>query len=356
MLRCELDLGESPWHRLAAGRVAGEIRWNGGEALPVTVKIRGAHSRKFPKKSLQADLNGVRLADGPPKGHSVRRLHLNADYIDPTLMRSALSFQLFHNIGAAAPLCRHTELQISGERPQLYMALESVDSDFCARRGWKPGQIYYALNRNANFGLISPNTRTLKDPLDLGYRLVQQADPAPLRRLIMDLNLASDQRFPAVVERCIDVAGYLKWLIVAVFVGNRDGFVHNYALYREPDSGLFRIIPWDYDATWGIDVHGRPARLDRVPLEGWNRLTQRLLTSPLHRRQYKKLFVEHLNGPLSPASVLPLIDKMSAEVGAWFDTNRQDAEDRRRFSTGVTGLRWWAEQRRILLLSQLADL
>lgn len=356
MYRCELDLGESPWSRLSQGRISGTVRWDGGDPLPAVFKIRGAHSRKFPKKSLQVDLEGERLPDGPPDRHTVRRLHLNADYIDPTLMRSALSFQLFHDVGAPAPLCRHTDLIVNGESAGLYMALESVDSDFCARRGWKPGSIYYALNRNANFGLISPNTRALKQPLETGYRMVQQADPTPLRRLIMEINLASDQRFPAVAERWVDVPGYLKWLMVAVFVGNRDGFVHNYALYRDPERGIFRIIPWDYDATWGIDVHGRPARLDRVPLEGWNRLSQRLLATPIYRRQYKKLFLEQLNGALAPDAVIPLIDKMSARVGAWFDKNRQDAEERRGFSTSVTALKWWAEERRKLLLSQLADL
>jgi spore coat protein H len=236
------------------------------------------------------------------------------------------------------------------------MALESVDSDFCLRRGWKPGYIYYALNRNANFGLVSPNTRSLKQPLEAGYRTVQGSDPAPLRRMIMDLNLASDQRFPATVERCIDVPGYLRWLMVAVFVGNRDGFVHNYALYRDPDTGIFRIIPWDYDATWGIDVHGRPARLDRVPIAGWNRLSQRLMRSSIYRRQYRKLFLESLDGPLSPEAVLPRIDKMSATVGAWFDENVQVPEVRKRFSTGVADLKWWAEKRRELLLDELRAL
>ena len=32
---------------------------------------------------------------------------------------------------------------------------------------------------------------------------------------------------------------------------NNDGFTHNYALYRNSETGLFEIIPWDYDATWG---------------------------------------------------------------------------------------------------------
>jgi spore coat protein H len=357
MLRCELDLGQRPWDRLAEGRVEGSIRWNGGRRLWVKCRIRGAHSRKFPRKSLQVDLAGQPLPDEPPSGHTVRRIHLNADYIDPTRMRSALSYALFSMAGAPAPLCRHAALTVSGEPMGLYMALESVDSDFCRRRGWKPGAIFYAVSRNANFGLISPNTRMLKQPLDQGYQAVADADPTPVRRMLTEINLASDRSFPAAVERWMDVDGYLTWLMVAVYVGNRDGFMHNYALCRSEETGQFRIIPWDYDATWGIDIHGRPARLDRVPVTGWNRLTGRLMALGRYRSRYRDMFMAALNdGPLAPGSVLPLIDKMSAEVEAHFDTSRHRSDREVGFDRAVDELRWWARERRALLLKELADL
>jgi len=356
MLECDLELGDCPWTRLAEGPVSGTLLWNGPEGAPVSVRIRGAHSRRFPRKSLQVDAVDCRLPDPPPAEHTVRRLHLNADYIDPTRMRSALCFRLFADAGVPAPLCRHTRLTVSGEPLGIYMLLESVDRDFCRRRGWKPGPIYYALNRNANFSLVSPTTRSLKQPLETGYKAVARADFTPLRRMLMDLNLAPDRTFAAVADRCIDVEGYLRWLLVAVFVGNRDGFVHNYALYRDPDSGLFRIIPWDYDATWGIDVHGRPARLDRVPIGGWNRLSQRLLASPSIRRRYRRLVVEMLNGPLSPESVLPLIDNLRSRLAPWIDKDVQTLAEGGDFSTGVQGLRRWAVERRTLLLQELERL
>ena len=51
-------------------------------------------------------------------------------------------------------------------------------------------------------------------------------------------------------------------LLGVIFTQNFDGFVHNYALYRNAETGLVEVIPWDYDATWGRDVNGKVMRED----------------------------------------------------------------------------------------------
>lgn len=354
--RCALALGDDPWDRLSAGRIAGTLAWNDQPAQDVLVRIRGAHSRRFPKKSLQVDFPDEPLRDEPPEGHVVRRIHLNADYVDPTLMRSALSYGLFAQAGVPAPLCRHAEVAVNGAFAGLYVTLESVDSDFLRRRHWAPGPIYYAVNRDANFGLLSPFSRQVKQSLDQGYQAVHKADTGPLRRMLMEVNLASDRAFPAVVERWIDVPGYLRWLLVSVFIGNRDGFVHNYALYRDGGSGHFRIIPWDCDATWGIDINGKPARLDRVPMTGWNKLTYRLLATTAYRHLYKNLFRQAFDTFLDSTDLAGEIDKLSRAIEPWIDKNCQRHGCQTRFEVAVATLRRWAEERRALLLRELAYL
>lgn len=360
MQQWNLDLGAAPWSRLENGRLEGLLRTADRDqveqGLPCVVSIRGAHSRQFPRKSLQVDLLGEPLADGPPMGHLVRRVHLNADHVDPTMMRSALSFSLFEEVGAPAPRWRHTGLWLSGAFAGLYLALESVDRDFCLRRGWRPGPIYYALNRNGNFGLLSPTTGQLKEPLHRGYKLVEGAPPEPLGRLLRALNLSSNRAFERGVARWVDVEGYLRWLMVAVFVGNRDGFAHNYALWQEPASERFSIIPWDYDATWGIDIHGRPARVDRVPLTGWNRLTGRLLAVPRYRERYRELFLEALDGAFSATNVDRHIQSIRGRIEPWVDRDRQRWSDSAAFTTGVDTLVTWAEARRDLLRQELSRL
>ncbi|MFZ5817811.1 MAG: CotH kinase family protein [Bacillota bacterium] len=348
---CQIDLGPNPWPRLAEGSLTGTLRWNDGPPITASVQIRGAHSRRFPKRSLQVTFRSGRLPDEPPTGHTIRRLHLNADYVDPTLMRSALSYSLFPTIGVDAPRWRHVALTLSDGFAGIYVGLESVDRDFCLRRRWRPGPIFYAINRNANFGLLNPFTQGLKEPLEKGYLPIHQADPTPLRDMLMAINLASADAFPRVAARWFDLDRYLHWLMGAVFVGNRDGFVHNYALYLEPEERRFRIIPWDYDATWGIDIHGRPARLDRVPVTGWNKLSHRLMKVPAFRERYRQEFRSALDGPLSPDAIHPLIARISEAVGPWLARDQQKREAD--FPAEVERLKRWAVDRRALLLTEL---
>lgn len=351
---CLLELGPDPWPRLAETGQTGTLRWNDGPPLAVSVRIRGAHSRKFPKRSLQVTFRPERLPDEPPAGHTIRRIHLNADYVDPTLLRSALCYSLFPKLGVDAPRWRHVALTVSGQFAGVYVGLESVDRDFCQRRGWAPGPIFYAINRNANFGLLNPFTGGIKEPLDKGYIPVDEASTEPIREMLMAINLASSEAFPKAAARWFEVDRYLHWLMGAVFVGNRDGFMHNYAIYLEPASRRFRIIPWDYDATWGIDIHGRPARLDRVPVCGWNHLSNRLLSVREIRQRYRKAFFQAMEGPLSPDALHPLIDKLCAAVGPKL---RKDPHLRRRnFEGEVARLKRWAVDRRALLLTELAKL
>jgi spore coat protein H len=276
--------------------------------------------------------------------------------VDPTLLRSALSYALFEEVGAPAPRCRHLDLTVSGQPAGVYLGMESVDRDWCRRRGLPPGPIYYAINRNANFGLISPFSKELKQPLDGGYHALYGVDTAPLQQMILAINVADERKFPRILDRWIDLDCYLRWLMTAVFVGNRDGFVHNYALYFQPKQERFMIIPWDYDATWGVDIHGNPARLDRVPLIGWNKLTRRLMGVPSIRRQYRRLFETALDGPFSPSAVAALVDERAEAIAPAVLADQARRGTVERWEDDLGALKTWAVNRRALLRNQLADL
>lgn len=353
---CMLDLGSNPWAKLDSRRVNGTMRWGDRPEVGVSVKVRGAHSRRFPKRSLEVRIAGRNLLDEPPANHTIELVHFNADYVDPTLLRSALSYLLFHEVGAAAPLCRHIALSVSDRFAGVYVALESVDKDFCSRRGWRPGPIYYAVTRDANFGLASPFSRRLKMSLDEGYQDLWGHGTDALKQLIKEINLASEAELHDVLERWFDVEAYLRWLMVAVFVGNRDGFVHNYALYHDQESARFRIVPWDYDATFGVDINGRPAGVGRVPVTGWNKLSHRLLSLPPYRQRYRQAFLEALESCFSMRFLAEQVERIGGAIQPWVEKDRRRSGARKPYQEHLNRLLQWTGQRRDHLAVELKAL
>src|SRR6185312_7800374 len=104
-----------------------------------------------------------------------------------------------------------------------------------------------------------------------------KSDDDILHELINKVNTIPLSDFPDEISQLINIDKFLRWLAGAVCTMNNDGFTHNYALYRNSETGLFEIIPWDYDATWGRDVNGDVMEEDYLRIEGYNTLTARIL-------------------------------------------------------------------------------
>lgn len=263
------------------------------EPLPATFKIgkkryeidiayRGSHIRKFTKKSYHVTFY-------KPKTFGLaHEVHLNAEYKDPSLIRNKISLDFFAEIGTLSPTSQHVQMTINGKNEGLYLQLESVDENFLKRRNLPMGTIFYAVDDDANFSLMSPIDHDTKKQLDSGYerKVGNKNDSLPLAKFIFELNTTTRQEYEKVISSHLDVDKYLKWLAGVVCTQNYDGFVHNYALYRNGETNLFEMIPWDYDATWGRDIHGEKMDYDYVRMEGFNTLTARLLDIPSFRKMY----------------------------------------------------------------------
>lgn len=105
---------------------------------------------------------------------------------------------------------------------------------------------------------MSDLERETKKSLEHGYekKTGTEEDDFYLQDMIFKINTVPKAQFKSEVTKHVNIDKYLRWLAGIVFTSNYDGFVHNYALYRSGETGLFEVIPWDYDATWGRDIHG----------------------------------------------------------------------------------------------------
>jgi len=281
----------------------------GKKRTEIDLSYRGSHIRKFKKKSYHISLFKSNFM-------GIKEIHLNAEYKDPSLIRNKLSLDFFHQIGCLSPSSRHILLTINGKTEGVYLQLESVDENFLRKRNLPMGPIFYAVDDDANFSLLSPEESQAKSSLSSGYELKigQKKDLLVLSDFIYQLNTALNHEFETAIPNLLNINQYFRWLAGGVCTQNYDGFVHNYALYQNGKTGLYEVIPWDYDATWGRDIHGEVMEYDYVRIQGFNTLTARLLNIGKFRKQYAKLLNQILDEHFTKQTIEPQILEMHSSI------------------------------------------
>ncbi|MCI3984854.1 spore coat protein CotH [Bacillus vallismortis] len=278
--------------------------------LDIDIAYRGSHIRDFKKKSYHVSFFQPKTFRG------AREIHLNAEYKDPSMMRNKLSLDFFSELGTLAPKAEFVFVKVNGKNEGVYLELESVDEFYLTKRRLAEGAIFYAVDDDANFSLMSDLERETKTSLELGYekKTGTEEDDFYLQNMIFNINTVPKAQFKSEVTKHVDIDKYLRWLAGIVFTSNYDGFVHNYALYRNSETGLFEVIPWDYDATWGRDIHGERMAADYVRIQGFNTLTARILDEPDFRRSYKHLLETTLHSLFTIEYMKPKIMAMYERI------------------------------------------
>ncbi|MEO2078301.1 MAG: CotH kinase family protein [Bacillus sp. (in: firmicutes)] len=277
-----------------------------GKRFEIDLSYRGSHIRNLPKKSYQIGFYKPATYKGS------KLVHLNAEYKDPSLIRNKLSFDFFSDIQVLAPRSQHVFLTQNGRPEGVYLEIESVDENFLRKRNLYNGSIFYALDGDANFSLMSELDNETKKSLSLGYerKWGDQQDNYYLEEFIFKINTIGQREFEKEIQNFVDVNKYLRWVAGVIFTSNYDGFVHNYALYRNSDTGLFEVLPWDYDATWGRDVNGKTMEADYVPIDGFNTLTARILNVDSFRKQYVNILKKIMNQQFTLDYMVPKVERL----------------------------------------------
>jgi len=294
------------------------VRVTAGQRLhEAALRIRGGHTRGYPKPSYE-----LRIKDG-------HTFHWNAEYDDPAMMRNALSFYFFNQIGVPSPATTHVKLLVNGEPRGVFLEIEAVVPAFFRARKLPFRSIVYAINDRAHFGKDEPRSKTPKRTLFAGYEKVAGDDGARARlvRFIRGVNRLKGSALRRHLAAKLDIDNYLAWLAGAVLTGNYDGFEQNYALYEHAPSGKYRIIPWDYEGSWGRNCFGIPSGSRMVRLQGYNVLTAKLFGFRVYRNAYRQLMRRLLRDHFTVNRIMPAARRISRAIAADLrsDTTRKHA-------------------------------
>jgi spore coat protein H len=279
-----------------------------GRTVAVLIRYRGGHTRTYPKRSYEVVCKG-------------QAFHYNAEFDDPSVLRNALSFAFFPKIGVPSPRTKHVQLMINDVSLGVYLEIEGVEPIFFRRRNIGASSLFYAINNRADFGVNYPDSSRMKSSLLTGYeyRFGHSSEKARLKSFIKGFNSLKDSKAKTYIKSRLDVDNYLRWLAGAVLTGNYDGFEQNYAIYRSRKTGKFRIIPWDYEGTWGRNCYGKLVDSDYVSVDGYNLLTRKILGIKSFRKQYKSILLSAINGPFTEKRLMSVVNQKFAQISPYLE-------------------------------------
>jgi len=235
----------------AGGRVS--IFYDGEFYDNVLMELRGNTSAGQNKKSHRLEFNAehaFRHLDGFPR---IRKTSLMAEFLDPSYLRQHLSFWLLDKMGVRAPFFYPVRAQLNGSFYGLVFHNDVIDEEQVGRMGYDPEGALYKAVGNALPSESSTGVFQKKYPPPLS----DHADYQTLVRAINETNVPPGQATNLTLRRAaafdmLDIPQVVNYLAGARWCSENDDVWANMSIYRDTyGDGLWRIIPFDMNASWG---------------------------------------------------------------------------------------------------------
>lgn len=194
----------------------------------------------------------------------LKRLNFQSMLSDITELHERLAYQLFREMGIAAPRAGHARLVVNGERLGVFGLVEQIDGRFTDDRFvGGDGNLYKEQwPITGNPAALDATLKTNEETPDHGV----------VAQFHSELAAAEPEALPDVLARYMDVDELLAYVAVDRLVSNWDGvssfycrgrgcYNHNYYLYQHEHEARFSLVPWDLDNTFRMETP-----FDAVPM------------------------------------------------------------------------------------------
>lgn len=252
--------------------------------------------------------------------YGLKKLALNNMIGDASYMKEYLSYDLISEIGVNTPAYSFANITLNGQPWGLYLAVEVLEEDFLSRYyGSDYGNLYKPESTMGGMekpdgmqappdgqtppdGQAPPNEQAIPDanssatekepfaktPMTSkssnGTNLVYNGDELENYSGIFDnvvTKSTTEKDFNKVVdmikaldkgedlEKYLNVDEILRYFAANTFLVNLDHYAgtmkHNYYLYE--NDGIFEILPWDYNLSFGAFQHGSASEIINFPID-----------------------------------------------------------------------------------------
>lgn len=262
------------------------------------VKWRGGISCLYPKKSYTFKMAHKMSLAGLPRQRS---FILNSNYIDKTMMRHKISFDLFREMNPTKNLasqCAYVTVSLNGAYNGLYVLMQKLNA----------GSL--GINKNDSMAMIFKDPplfrgenrlepRWVQEPgnyFQQNYPDIEEVDMNDYMEKLMHFMIyADDSIFAHEIGSLFDLDNIIDWHLLLMLTDNGDGVLKNFYLYKCDSLTPFRIAIWDYDDAFGRDGTGELKPAEHLPELDRCLILNRLQNNPylnynfLLKQRYREL-------------------------------------------------------------------
>ena len=179
--------------------------------------------------------------------YGLKKLNLNNNYSDSTLMKDFVSYEMMEQMGLPTPAHSYMYVTVNGEDYGLFLGVEQIEETFLAKE----------FNDNSGFLYKPDGTGSdlvwISDDIDdyTGVDLKTNEKDSEDSKIIDFLKEIN--REDGDLESVMDDDNMLRYFAMNTALVSLDSYQgtmkHNYYLYEK--DGKFSIIPWDYNMAFG---------------------------------------------------------------------------------------------------------
>lgn len=351
----------------------------GGHVYDAEAKLRGASSLDYPKNNYTLKFTKLDKFSAPQYAGGFvdkRKVVLTSTFDDNTHVRQRMSFAVWNALDPG-----HIQVQtyngvvfLDGEYHGLYVVSDHIDEYLMEDHGLdQAGNLFKARTHDANFRL----TNNDGDPKATPHDGLSKAEGTPvegqpgafddLDALVQFVATAPSASFLAEVDARIDRRDYENWWIAVSMIEAGDSGGKNSYHYHDPAGGPFRVVPWDFNHSFGQDWRTIRTSATRAPEDyaDRNELFARFFDEPTVVAPLGMRYGQVLRGAVSQDTVLSWVDAWVSENRAsalrdqsrWGEAYRtysrwRDRDDLLEHDAEVAYLRQWIRDRWAFLLAR----
>ncbi len=214
----------------------------------IFVRLRGVSINGTGKFSYKMDFNQHDHFVFDPNEEPVEEFDLNSTGLDKSYVRPILGFELMRDAGVPYSITFPMHVRRNGDFHSVALFVEDPNEEYLDRNGLDPEGALYKGDLNGFTTAAQPGYRDVNTGFKKETR--RWEDNSDIVQFVAGLEQPFAERTNFIYDQ-VDLPSLVNYFAASALLQDADRLVNNFFTYRDPDTGLWTMLPWDLDLSQG---------------------------------------------------------------------------------------------------------